>query len=262
MLQLMREPPPSVAEMLRGADEDFKVLLSEIAAFFERKPYEVVTEHNADFTKHTQHLKFKEPVPSRRWGRKFYLGVQQLRSALDHLIYAIAIHESGQDPPPDAEKLAFPVMTNPPDIPMWKVASLSGPVKAAILGLQPDPKNVEDSTLWQLEKFNAADKHRVLRMTLSHTVFGSGWVSDHGGGNLTLTWHRVALESEAPFREVTTEHPAPNVKMGAMLVPEVSVERVGGHGQPEDFLPVKPVIRKLGSATLYMIDTVLDAAGL
>jgi hypothetical protein len=36
-----------------------------------------------------------------------------LRCALDHLVYAIAIHESGQSPPPCEGSLAFPICDSP-----------------------------------------------------------------------------------------------------------------------------------------------------
>lgn len=237
--------PASVDEMLRGADEQFEMLRSEVAAFFgEPKPYEVVTEHHNNFTEHTQRLVFTEPFPGKRWSRMFYLGVQQLRSALDHMIYAIAVHESREDPPPNADTLAFPVMTNPGDIPMWKVSYLSDPVKAVIKDAQPH-LDLERNTLWQLEKFNAPDKHRFLRMSLSRSPTNFGSMTGGGGGKVTSQWHLVALESEAPSRTVRTEHPAPDMKMDSIITPEVCVERVGGNGQAEDFVPMGAVAGEL-----------------
>jgi hypothetical protein len=259
-LSRMGALPDSVAEMLRGADEEFKALHSEIDAFFERKPYEVVTYHNANFTKHSQCLRFVEELPALRWSRKFYIGVQQLRSAVDHIIYAIAVKENGGvEPPPNADKLAFPIMTNPPDVPMWKVATLSDEVKAAIQRAQPDPNNLDGSVLWQLEKFNAPDKHRILRVAVAQVGFGMGAV--HGAnGRTTFTWHFVPLKEEAPFYVVTTERPSPNVKMRTEFAPYVCIERVNGGGQPEDFIPLMGAIHQLRSGAHIIIGRVAAAA--
>jgi hypothetical protein len=257
--------PVSVQENLDGAQEHFDALGSEIMAFGEREPYAIVHEHNADFTKHTLRFQFREPFPAARWGRKFGDGLNSLADALDHLVYAIAIRESGIDPPPDSGILQFPVWTNfqQSDPPMWRVANLSDPVRTAIKAEQPDPSHPEVSLLWQLYQFNSSKKHRVIHMTTTrHTVaqvLVEGLVP---GTKTTITWHLVGLENEAPFMTVACAVPSSDVQMGSVAEGLVGVERIGGNGKPEDFLPLGNVCDELTTGAVGIIDRVAEAAGL
>lgn len=253
----------SVRERLTGAQEEFERLQREVEAFADREPYRVVQEHNPEFTQHTLRLVFDEPFPGIRWGRMFGSGVQHLRSALDHLIYAIAIHESGTDPPPKATILAFPSPTNPKKgAPMWRVASLSEKVRAAIQGEQPDPDRPHTSPLWHLDEFNRPDKHRTVHFTMVRTAQAQVLVDDLTPGQHTFTWHVVALEDEAPFLTITSEHPSPDVKMGSASAGFVGVERVGWHGKPKEFLPIGNVCEDLTTGTLGIVERVATTAGL
>lgn len=91
--------------------------------------------------------------------------IQCLRTALDHLVYAIAEHESQQSPPPNPDRLMFPI-ANPPRTAanMARVDSLSDDAQRAIEREQPTEGTRDTHALWWLDQLNRVDKHRVLRL--------------------------------------------------------------------------------------------------
>lgn len=256
--------PLSVQENLDGAQEHFEALEAEVMAFWEREPYAIVHEHDPDFTQHTLRFVFSEPFPAARWGRMFGDGLHSLADALDHLVYAIAIHESGSDPPPDDRVLLFPVWTNfqKPAPSMWRVATLSEPVRAAIEAEQPDPIRPEDSLLWQLYQFNSAKKHRVIHMSSTHHSAGRVDASGIPPGEHRFTWHLVGLEDEAPFLTIDLAKPAPDMQMGSETTGYIAVQRISGQGRPEDLLPLGDLCDALLAGTRGIVSRVATAAGI
>src|ERR1039458_556639 len=80
-----------------------------------RNPYSISKERNEDFTRFYVVLHVAEIPSLQDWTLIIGDCVHNLRSALDHLVYAIAMHESGQNPPPKEDRLAFPIVDNPAD---------------------------------------------------------------------------------------------------------------------------------------------------
>jgi hypothetical protein len=113
-----------------------------------------------------------------------YIGeaLYQLRAALDASVYGAAVMETGQDPPPDEEKLEFPICASPEDFEKasWKIRPLSEERRRIIEAVQPyrtpdiAPElmvfNV-NRTLGILHDWARKDRHRKLH------VVGS-WGSD------------------------------------------------------------------------------------
>ena len=97
--------------------------------------------------------------------------VHNVRSALDHLAYVLAIQHSGQNPPPNERNLQFPICGSRPHFDTkgnW-ISPLSDTAKTFIERVQPynglDPVN--PSTLGILADFDNSDKHRLLNVTLA-----------------------------------------------------------------------------------------------
>jgi hypothetical protein len=260
------ELPESVRLNLNSAHKHFRALERKIDRYSERHPYRIVHEHNAEFTEHTLRFVFDKPFPSGPWGHDFGEGIENLADALDNLIYAIAVRENGGSAPPvDADILQFPVWTNfkNAEPPMWRVASLSKDVRAAIRAEQPDPNRPEDSALWYLYKLNSSKKHKTVHLTTTRhetaQILVEGLVPE---SRCTLTWHRIGLENEAPFLVLASAVPQPDVQMGSAAEGFVGVERIGGHGKPEDFLPIGNLCAGLEAGTRGIIDRVVAAAKL
>jgi len=97
--------------------------------------------------------------------------IHNLRSALDHFVYRLAVIESRADPPPDATKLAFPIGLTEEDFnrKAYHLGKLSEPMRAHIKRLQPfttHAGNPQGSALWQINELDIIDKHRELTLAV------------------------------------------------------------------------------------------------
>lgn len=99
----------------------------------------------------------------------------QLRAALDSCIYELAIIDSGQDPPPDAEKLEFPIRTDNRagfDSVAWKLGPLTEKHRGWIETIQPYRMQARfpwkiNFMFWSLDWINdwaRKDRHRGLHV--------------------------------------------------------------------------------------------------
>ena len=94
---------------LRRAEEHVETIKKEIDTWRNSSPYRLIRQANADFTRHGLIIKVNTSPDLIRWSLILSDVVHNLRCTLDHLVYAVAIHESGSNPPPLADKLAFPI---------------------------------------------------------------------------------------------------------------------------------------------------------
>src|SRR4051794_32749877 len=70
----------------------------------------VMKESDDTGSVHKVFVEVIEEPPLDRWSLVAGDCVHNLRSALDNLIYAIAIYQSRQNPPPDDKSLQFPIV--------------------------------------------------------------------------------------------------------------------------------------------------------
>ncbi len=130
----------SVNAKLRRAEEHAQAVKDEVRAWMDTNPYSVSKEPNADFTRYSLILHVSKEPLLERWGLMIGDSIHCLRCVLDHLVYAIAIHESGQNPPPDADSLQFPIADSADNFARdsrRRLKPLSNPVRAVIESLQP-----------------------------------------------------------------------------------------------------------------------------
>jgi hypothetical protein len=96
--------------------------------------------------------------------------IHNFRCALDHLVYAIAIHESTLDPPPNANSLMFPICDTPEsfqdEVKKRRLGTISDPVRAAIEPFQPYNRTHPKlpPLLSMLRDFENANKHKLLQL--------------------------------------------------------------------------------------------------
>ena len=126
---------------------------------------------NADFTRHSIIARFKTDPPTERLSVLAGECIHALRSALDHLAYAIAVCQSGVDPPPYERWLQFPIADTKQRFgeQEWRIKTLSSSVRAKIETLQPynRPHPSVPPLLSLLREFDDADKHRLLNVVVS-----------------------------------------------------------------------------------------------
>lgn len=115
-------------------------------------------------------------LPAKELALEFGEMLYQLRAALDSLVYEVAILDSGQDPPPDAKQLEFPIRDSRTsfDHAARKFAPLTDQHRTMIESIQPyDPENRTDGhrligeTLQVINDLARKDRHGGLRVIAS-----------------------------------------------------------------------------------------------
>jgi hypothetical protein len=91
--------------LIARAEKQFDALRAEIDQFFSNNPADLIVEDDLETGEKVVYWK-QEPKPPREWGADVGQLVNNARSALDHVIYALAI-QAGSDP--EEDKTAFPI---------------------------------------------------------------------------------------------------------------------------------------------------------
>lgn len=184
-----------------------------------------------------------EPIdlPAEELSLEFGEFLYQLRAALDSLVYELAIIDSGQDPPPDAEKLEFPIRRSKAsfDDAAWKIRPLSDLHREMIESIQPH--NLEDlapgmrktaETLAVVNDLARKDRHRGTRVVAS---WGSSANPEFDlPDGCSLDWVTVTqdglLESQSEVARFKIANWTPGLEMqaNANVMIDVTVE---------DFIP-------------------------
>src|ERR1700683_947221 len=98
------------------AEEHVKTIDNEITKWEETEPYTFTRHKDAYGQRHSVTVHFR--IPERdRWSLISGDCIHNLRCALDHLIYAIAIYQTGINPPVDERRLQFPIVDNAANFP-------------------------------------------------------------------------------------------------------------------------------------------------
>lgn len=148
------------------AQEHLDALEEEIASFIEREPYVVSYERKPDGSEHIFRAHIRDPAPL-TFGILVGECLQNMRSALDHLVWQLAILSGKKTP---NGQTAFPVCDT---IDFFrskrqrvKVADLAKEYRAAIEALQPFQVGgaARDHWLWYLNELARIDRHRVLHV--------------------------------------------------------------------------------------------------
>jgi hypothetical protein len=147
-------------------------LESEVREFFDGRSYEVLAEFDAKTIWHVARLRINKRTPDDRWSLMVGDAIQNLRSALDHAVYQLAIAWSKCDPPPDERSIEFPVFKDEKGQAGFvargkpKLAGINPRAAARIEGIQPyNASNYEDDPLWLVHELNIIDKHRRIHVT-------------------------------------------------------------------------------------------------
>lgn len=120
-----------------------------------------------------------EKEPPKGWGLRVSDILGDVRFALDHIAYQLAIANTGEDPPPDVKDIQFPVLKNPA---RWAekdghgkfargsglnaTAHMSNKAQTFIESIQPyHAPNYEMDWLWMLNELCNVNKHRFIQAT-------------------------------------------------------------------------------------------------
>jgi hypothetical protein len=166
----MADPNPLERLTLRldRAEEHLKTFDTDLRRFLKKRPYEFLPpEHHPEIKQVWYHVKVKGQPPT-ECSVPVGDALHNMRAALDNLVYALAVKESGEEVPPFHDKIAFPIHDDPK---FWKpngqkIGAIPSRAKTIIESLQPyhRRKTPHQHPLWVLQKLNNIDKHRFLHV--------------------------------------------------------------------------------------------------
>ncbi len=94
---------------LMRAHEHLETIKNEVHAWSNSHPYHLVSQSNADATRHSLVLHIDKPAPLGHLSAVAADCFHNLRTVLDQFLHAVAIYESGENPPPNEGNLQFPI---------------------------------------------------------------------------------------------------------------------------------------------------------
>jgi hypothetical protein len=184
MWSMMFEKMLSVSGKIRRADEHIAAFGVALRAFWATEPFEISVDANADTGRNLNMVVRAEPIPE---NLRAIAGdcIQNLRSALDHLVNALVLSNGGTP----SNQNEFPVLQGPISNNGErknfdrKVKGMRQEAKDQILSMKPYQGG--DNTLWRLHEFSRTDKHVTLLSTLGSTTAINGLppVEDQWDGN-------------------------------------------------------------------------------
>lgn len=198
----------SARAKIARADEHLKTLYAETDGWGDGDPFSVARESQADGLRHTFRAHFKVQPDVWRWA-------VLLGDALDHIVYSLAIHETGEDPPADDAKLAFPICSDATYFAKakWRIRSLTDTTQTAIEKSQPYNRLKPGQwfmPIWWLAQLNDIDKHRLAHLA-PVAAHPDDIVVDAEPGTFEALWERGPLKDYAPFFVLTLTKPDKNV---------------------------------------------------
>lgn len=161
------------------AKEHFELLKAELIAWnnTDPKPYIVSRKCDPEGKRHSLIVNITKPPPLDRWALLAGDCVHNLRSALDSSIYALAVKESGTNPPPDFDSLQFPITDTAVKFAgqaARRLSALSAQTRARVERAQPYNRwHAEFPPLLRLlSDFDNIDKHRLLNVVIANISEG------------------------------------------------------------------------------------------
>lgn len=254
---------------LSRAKEHANAVKDEVASWMNTRPYSLTPKANSDFTRWALVISVQATADLLRWTLIIGDAINNLRSALDHLTYAIAAHESGSNPPPDEKRLAFPICDTPGEFKdaTRRIKSLSLDVRTAIESVQPynRPHPTLPALLSILRDFNNTDKHKLLRLAYAATSMGEvsftykASRSEQPVPLVPVEFNAGELKDGAEVMAVTFDRPAPNMECHFEVMVIIALwhgGKVGGVGlriDRDDFTAILALLIEEVEAVIKLI---------
>lgn len=259
----MDQPPLGIQAKLDRSQEHFDVLDELIGSYLRTEPYRFIAEEylEGDAHHYAIFLEVDTFPPDGVWGPVIGDVVHNLRSALDHLAWQLALPTARSDTP---RRIEFPIfLEDPTDDP-----EVRGALRKKLQCLRPDCHAVIDAAqpyktrdthhpLWLLQALWNTDKHRTLHTT--GFLFGSpeGAPSDGFGFG---SWSNGPFDRENPEKRTKlaggfgrTQQPVEdqvNAYEASTVDVSLSAAAPSEHwwtGSPFAGLPVRQVLTRIRS---------------
>jgi hypothetical protein len=210
----------SVRAKITRAQEHAQSLKNEIVAWNERHPYSISTQANDDFTRYSIYIRVIEPPPITRWKLMFADSIHNLRHALDHHVRAVAIAETGQEPPANEKALQFPIEDSASEFAVVcrkRLGKISAPVVAIFEKAQPYNRPHPDlpPLLSILRDLTNGDKHRLPPLAYAAVAQGHVGFKRIDGGPIHEKWEQFAesreIKGDTEIFAMQTDRPTPDM---------------------------------------------------
>ncbi len=219
MANLMNiDPKPSWRLKIGRAKEHFATLELEITGWVKSNPLAIVKEQDAEGRCHTVFAEVGKQPSLDRWSLIAGDCIHNLRSALDSVVYAIASHETGRNPPADEKELQFPIASSAGEFEKQRkrrLSSLSSSAQAQIEKVQPYnvPHPEFPPVLSLLGYFNNIDKHRTLNVMAAVPHHASIQIMHPlHGSPAGVTLYRAEVVNRTEILSFTMEPPERDLK--------------------------------------------------
>lgn len=200
---------------LDWADKHLDALYRASDGWGDGEPIAIRRESNADGTEHTFSVEFTAKPDLWPWALMLGDALHNLRCALDHTVFSLAVAQTRKFPPDDERKLAFPICTKPKffEAQRYRISSLNEATQAAIERMQPYNRLKPGKwfqPLWFLSQLNDIDKHRLAHIAAAAADFDEIAI-DAEPGTYRALWNHGYLEDGAPILKLTLGNPNPDV---------------------------------------------------
>lgn len=229
------DPFLGVNVKINRGDEHLQTLNDEIQEWGQPESYEFFGEHSEDRKVYMLGVRFQRQPDFAKWAAMTGDALANYRSALDYIVYALAVTDTRSDPPPHESRLAFPITSSKENfadaVRRKRLFGLSDQVVAEIKRAQPyNRTDVGGEMLTRLRDLNDPEKHRKLAVA----VFAVNQPKDirigpvSGPFNLEITGE--ALYDGAPLARVDfpNPHPPVNVQLDLTMRVRLADEPPGG----------------------------------
>lgn len=214
------------------ADEHLAALYGKIDAWSDLQPCSLRRHSNADGSEHTFTFHVSPQPDVYCWALLMGDAVHNLRSALDHIVYSLAINHTGKNPPDDETKLAFPITSSPDKFTTskWRIESLCDTAQTGIEKAQPYNRTHPSGwqPLWWLSQLDDIDKHR-LAVLLPTAAYPENITIGAKPGTYKVLWNQGVYVEGAPVLRITLTDPNPDVYVDLNMTAAVVLK---AEGQP------------------------------
>jgi hypothetical protein len=173
-----------------------------------------------------------------------------MRSALDHLIIAVATSSHGDFPPPGYERLMFVIAESEEKFTTTRrrIGTLPDEVQGVIHSLQPyQARDGDPFSLLLLHDFDIDDKHRLVQVALVMQAEGGFLVEGlPPGGHASFQANELPLEDNSIMIKITLSKPADYIDVKGDMTFAVTVRnRPNAQGQTlSEAIPRLEAIRR------------------
>ncbi len=148
-----------------------------------------------------------------------------LRSALDHLLWATAAHSTGRVPPPNEDGLQYPIYDTADSWKrnLWRLKPLHQHHVEILLNMQPFNSDLDANFLGWINRLARIDRHRRMNSWTARVAVAEPVLAVPSGAMPQLEWgSRVFVGGQCDFARATFASPA--AAEGVTYNPRVGID--------------------------------------